>query len=400
MVEQGAKEIILAGRRGLPPRQQWASLSENTEEGRKVKAIQALEAKGAKVTMLVVDVCDLVQMSLALKQVHNIHSPLRGIIHAAGVTPGYQALQDLDSKTLEAVLYPKTVGTWVLHCLTQEIKLDFFVCFSSAGSVWGAKGQGDYDAANHFLDTFAHYRRSIGLPALSVNWALIGSGGMVNAEYDRWLSRIGIEEFPAEAGFNALGFLLAANVTQTVVAKVDWGKFKAVYEANKQRRLLLDIEVASENEPEEATVKQPEILQKLQDAQEGDRHDLLVAYLQSEVAQVLGLGSTHLPDPQQGFFNMGMDSLITLELRNRLAASLNCTLPSTLAFEFPTINDLVAYLSIEVLGWESAITETLELPITHEQVNTLFEIEQLGEDEIEASISQRLARLESFLQEN
>jgi microcystin synthetase protein McyG len=399
MVEQGAKEIILAGRRGLPPRQQWASLSENTEEGRKVKAIQALEAKGAKVTILVVDVCDLVQMSLALKQVHTIHSPLRGIIHAAGVTPGYQALQNLDSKTLEAVLYPKTVGTWVLHCLTQEIKLDFFVCFSSAGSVWGAKGQGDYDAANHFLDTFAHYRRSIGLPALSVNWALIGSGGMVNAEYDRWLSRIGIEEFPAEAGFNALGFLLAANVTQTVVAKVDWGKFKAVYEANKQRRLLLDIEVASENEPEEATVKQPEILQKLKTAQEGDRHDLLVAYLQSEVAQVLGLGSTHLPDPQQGFFNMGMDSLITLELRNRLAASLNCSLPSTLAFEFPTINDLVAYLSTEVLGWESAVTETLELPITHEQVNTLFEIEQLGEDEIEASISQRLARLESFLQD-
>ncbi|MDF5733350.1 MAG: KR domain-containing protein, partial [Rhizonema sp. PD38] len=400
MVEQGAREIILTARRGLPPREQWASLTENSEEGRRVKAIQALETKGAKVTVLVADVCDMVQMSSALKQIHSLHSPLRGIIHAAGVTPGYQTLQNLDRKTLEEVLYPKTVGTWVLHCLTQEMKLNFFVCFSSAGSVWGAKSQGDYDAANHFLDTFAHYRRSIGLPALSINWALIGSGGMVNAGYDQWLSRIGIEEFSPEAGFDALGFLLAADVTQTVVAKVDWSKFKAVYKANKQRRLLLDIEVASHNEPEEPIVQQPQILQKLEAAQEWERKNILVAYLQTEVAQVLGLPLGQLPDPQQGFFNMGMDSLITLELRNRLAASLDCALPSTLAFEFPTINDLVTYISTEVLGWNSPEAETAELLMTHQQINNLSEIEELGEDEIEASITQRLAKLEIFLKES
>ncbi len=401
MVGQGARNLVLIGRKGLPQRQDWANLANNREDKKKTEIIQFLEKQGAKVSIFSADVTDLAQMSSVIEQINTADNPLKGIVHAAGITNGL-VIEQIESQALESILRPKTVGTWILHQLTKHLNLDCFICFSSAGSVWGAKGQADYDAANHFLDTFAYYRRSIGLPALSINWGSLGVGGLVSEEsYVQWMKQLGLEALQPEQGFNALGWLLKTDAVQTLVAQVEWSKFKAIYQSKKRRPFLAEIESKVGEVQEQLPKQKPDILQELNSGTETVRYQKLVAYIQSEVAKVLGIKDLALLTPERGLFEMGLDSLMTVELRNRLQVGLNCSLPTTLAFEFPNIASLTEYIGSQILGWELPRTEQSELStVEQEKAQILSEVEELSEEDIEASIAQELAELNSLMEEN
>ena len=133
----------------------------------------------------------------------------------------------------ESVLRPKVVGAWILHQLSRDLKLDFFACFSSIASVWGSKGQAHYTAANHFLDLLAHYRRGLGLPAVSVNWGPWGGGGMTSEEAQRWLGRMGVKTLPPERAIESLGVLLGAREPQIIVANVNWTRLQGTLRSNR-----------------------------------------------------------------------------------------------------------------------------------------------------------------------
>ncbi len=328
MVEQGVQHLVLIGRSGLPERQTWANLPKNTATWEQIQTIQQLEERGTSVTILQADVSDFTQMSWVFEQVKITQLPLRGIMHAAGI-PGYQAMQALTYNDLEAVFRAKITGTWLLHQLTQNLELDFFVCFSSASAVWGAKGQAHYAAANHFLDIFAYYRRAIGLPALSINWGLLEGGGMTHNEaYHQWLVQIGIEGLQPEQGFIALDYLLDTKAIQTTVAKVDWNTFKALYEARQQRPLLDEIEVQPPIAPDalQSDPQTAEILQRLKEVSTNEHQTLLTEYLQAQIAKTLQWSPSQL-DVQQPLSNMGFDSLMAMELRNRIKTDLNMDVP-------------------------------------------------------------------------
>ncbi|NEO71398.1 type I polyketide synthase [Moorena sp. SIO3H5] len=401
MVERGAINLVLTGRKGLPPRPQWANLSANSEEGNKTRIITLLEKSGAKVTVCSADITDPIQISLVIEKINTAEKPLRGVIHAAGVASEL-LIEEIETHTLESVLRPKTVGTWILHQVTKNLDIDFFVCFSSAGSVWGAKGQASYDAANHFLDAFAYYRRSIGLPALSINWGSLGLGGIVSSKtYVQYMKQAGLEELQPEEGFNALGWLMETNAVQTVVASVEWDIFKEVYQSKKYRPLLAEIESKSSELEDRLSLQQSEILKQLEAEPESGRYQLLIDYIKSEVAKVLGVKDFKLLSPEQGFFEMGIDSLMTVALRNQLQKRLNCSLPATLAFEFPNIVSLADYISSKVLGWQLKKIEQSQLPVAQEQkANQILEIENLPEEDVESSIIKELADLNTLLEEN
>ena len=381
MVEQGAKYLVLTGRRGASPQAQ--------------ETINHIEQKGVRVLVAQADVSDETDMAKVLADVKAAMPPLQGIIHAAGVV-GYQAIKDIDLNTFESVLRPKVLGAWILHQLTKEMKLDFFVGFSSIASVWGSKGNAHYAAANHFLDALAYYRQGLGLPALSVNWGPWAEAGMASSEAaQQWLTRMGVKALQPDEGLTALSVLMGGDSPQTTVANVDWTRFKGIYEARGQRPLLEKIE--TQHKEADQQKQQSEILQKLETAPQSDRVSVLIAYLQAEVAEILGLGVSQLPDPSRGFFEMGMDSLMAVELKERLQTSLGASLPATLAFESPTIKDLAEYLGKEVLRWEQVIDDTL---VEDERIVAVSKIEQLSEDEVEASIAERLAKLESLMKAN
>ena len=162
LVRQGARHLVLISRR--PP-----SADAQIE-------IETLEALGATIAPIGVDVTSIKGMSQAFATIAMSMPPLKGVIHAAGAVD-YKPLVEMDVRGFEDVLQPKVTGAWLLHKLTQGLSLDFFVLFSSIASVWGGKGQGHYAAANQFLDTLAHYRHDRGLPALSVNWGPWAGGG-------------------------------------------------------------------------------------------------------------------------------------------------------------------------------------------------------------------------------
>ncbi|NJL23454.1 MAG: acyl carrier protein [Leptolyngbyaceae cyanobacterium SM1_3_5] len=168
-----------------------------------------------------------------------------------------------------------------------------------------------------------------------------------------------------------------------------------MYEARGQRSLLAHLGSAQPTAPTEQT--RSTAIEQIAAAAEGDRLDQLIAYLQSEVRAVLRLSEAQSIDPERGFFEMGMDSLMALELKARLEKSFATSLPPTLTFECPTIAALAVYIGDEVLGWEAAESEDAAAAI---DLAAIAAIEQLSDDALEASIAAELAELESLLQRN
>jgi 8-amino-7-oxononanoate synthase len=355
LVEQGAKHLILVGR----------SNPSNTAKD----AIAQLETTGAKVTVVQADVSNLEDVKRIISPSHTPHTPhtlsIRGIIHAAGILDDGVLLKQTWEQ-FDRVMAPKVQGAWNLHLATQDLPLDFFVCFSSIASLLGSPGQGNYAAANAFMDALVHYRRSLGLPGLSVNWGVWADVGMAAELSDRdkeRLSQQGLETIPLPQGMQILETLLQQQATQVGAFPVDWATFlkgsnKPFFEA-----------VMPQAEIQETPQPHTEFLQELEEIEKGERKTLLFTRVRTLVAKVLGFDSPEYIEPQQNFGDLGMDSLMAVELKNALQATLGIPVPLTSAFDHPTVELLTEHLSQELSTIKFAPTVTVEKkevsPATH-----------------------------------
>ena len=384
LVEKGARHLILTSRR---------SLAEQSAE--KQEQIAAIEAKQIKVTVIGADVANYEQMQQLFDQIKQEYPPLKGIIHAAGVLND-QTIEEMDMDSFKEVLKPKVSGGWNLHQLSRELPLDFFVCFSSMSALLGSRGQLHYAGANAFLDGLVQYRHRLGLPGISLNWGPWAEGGMATQGYETGLKMMGINPLEPIAALNLMGNLISGESEQTMVAEIDWGKFSNIVAAKGKIPFLA--ELLPEN-AEESSETSRNLSQELEETPTHRRVAVLTQELQQQVAQVLGMRGSSLPETDQGFFDMGMDSLMSVELKHRLEKLFKVSLPSTLAFEYPTINDVVTYLSEEVFAWKvesnSSPDTTAENTVDLEE--TLTELEGLSEAQTEALMEQELAELEALL---
>jgi acyl transferase domain-containing protein/NADPH:quinone reductase-like Zn-dependent oxidoreductase/acyl carrier protein len=334
LVQQGARHLVLVSRRAAD-----AEINQR---------LQSLKQAGAEVMVVQADVADESQLANVLSTIKSSVPPLRGVIHAAGVLDD-GVLRHLTWERFATVLHPKMLGAWNLHNLTQEQPLDFFVLFSSAASLLGSPGQANHVAANTFLDALAHYRQARGLPGLSINW---GAWASVGAAAKRGVSEQmrlrGVAEIAPHQGLQIFAQLLNQNAAQVGVIPINWSTFL-------QQSILSPFFADFQHEKRPKSSQQSQLLQQLGKVNISDRPAMLMAYLQTEVAKVLGLPSTQLPALKQGFFDLGMDSLMTVELKNRLETSLGISIPSTVIFEYPTIQDLGEYLEREVFKSEFGI---------------------------------------------
>nr|AAF62883.1 epoD [Sorangium cellulosum] len=344
LVELGARHLVLTSRRGLPDRQAWRE-QQPPEIRARIAAVEALEARGARVTVAAVDVADVEPMTAL---VSSVEPPLRGVVHAAGVSV-MRPLAETDETLLESVLRPKVAGSWLLHRLLHGRPLDLFVLFSSGAAVWGSHSQGAYAAANAFLDGLAHLRRSQSLPALSVAWGLWAEGGMADAEAHARLSDIGVLPMSTSAALSALQRLVETGAAQRTVTRMDWARFAPVYTARGRRNLLSALvagrDIIAPSPPAAAT-------RNWRGLSVAEARMALHEVVHGAVARVLGFLDPSALDPGMGFNEQGLDSLMAVEIRNLLQAELDVRLSTTLAFDHPTVQRLVEHLLVDVLKLE------------------------------------------------
>jgi len=373
LADMGAKNLVLSSRRGLPTLE---SDNKTASQLRQIKAVQTLAALGVTVKVARADVADWQQMSDLITDL-TADVPLRGIIHAAGVVSS-QKLSGMSHTDLASALQAKVRGTWVLHQLTQglDVLLDFFVLFSSGAALWGSQGLAHYAAANHFLDSMAHYRRSLGLPALSVNWGWWDGQGVVTDDLAHFFAQIGLKGMPAESALDCLRYLLEIDAGQQAVAAIDWQKFKPIYEIRGPQPLLAQITVETAVDSLPVETSENRLISQLKALPLEEKWELLLTHVCEQVADVIELDSPESLDADQGFFAMGMDSNMTVELRNRLQSSLACVLPLTVAFEYPTIQELVSFLANDILKFEAPINS--EQPTVERMEECLSNNEQNG----------------------
>ncbi len=336
VVEHGVRHLLLASRRG-----------EQAEGAVELRV--ALEALGATVRVAACDVGDRRALEGLLDSVAVEHR-LSAVVHTAGVLDD-GVIGSLTAQRLDEVLVPKMDAAWYLHELTEHMDLGAFVLFSSAAGVLGSPGQGNYAAANAFLDALAAYRRARGLTASSLAWGLWEqSGGMTGrlSEVDRLrMARSGLRAIPPGEGLELFDGALGVGEALVLAAPLDLGVLRSQARTGALPALFSGLVRV----PARRSGYQGGLLaRRLAGVPEGEREGVVLELVRSQVAVVLGHASTVVVDPQRAFKELGFDSLAAVELRNHLNVATGLRLPTTLVFDYPTPVVLARYLLGEVLG--------------------------------------------------
>ncbi|MES2945163.1 MAG: type I polyketide synthase [Pseudomonadota bacterium] len=378
LVAHGAKTLVLVGRR-------------------EPSAALAAQLRGltATVHLHCADVSDHGAMAALLHDIKTGMPPLRSVFHLAGsVADG--ALVKQDWPRFSSVLGAKADSARILDVLTRDLPLQHFVLFSTSAALIGNLGQANHAAANTCLDALAHHRRELGLPGLSINWgAWSGAGAVIDGDYAERMAASGVRTMAPEAGFDALARAMAADRAQIGVVPLDWPKFLAAYgdrvpvffsrmavrAAGSQRT------VAAGTRNHQPTVDLRALLAGTAPEQ---RREQLQFFLAAEAAAVLGMADASRVDPDHPLNELGLDSLLALELRTRLGTAVGKKQAATLLFNYPSVAALTQFFAQELIGPDA---EEPVIKNTAAQDSLSESIAGMSEAELEALINDELNAL-------
>ncbi|WP_189240961.1 type I polyketide synthase, partial [Planomonospora parontospora] len=352
VVVHGVRHLLLTSRRGL----EAPGAAELAEE---------LSALGARVTVAACDVADREALADLLAGVPVEH-PLRGVVHAAGVADN-GLVGTLTPERIDAVLRPKADAAWYLHELTEELDLSAFVLFSSAGGMVLAAGQGNYAAANVFLDGLAAHRRARGLAAQALAWGLWD----VDTGLSRWLSdtdlqrmrRQGLPAFSAEEGLALFDAATATGEAALVPIRVDTAALRTRSDAVPALlRGLVRVPVRQAARVG-AGASGGELERRLAGLAGAERGRVLLELVRAQVAAVLGHASVEAVEADRAFKELGFDSLTAVELRNQLNAVTGLRLPATLVFDYPTSVAVAEFVGGLLSGVEAPVAAVAAVPM-------------------------------------
>ena len=353
LAEQGASDVALMGRKARADH----------------PAVQDIEALGTRVHVMPADVADEASLSAALQGLAREAPPLAGIFHAAadfGVSPIVEA----DRTGAAAVLRPKVDGVIALERATAGQPLDFMVLFSSTTALLGASGYAAYAAANAFLDATAE-TAAPDRKIISIRWGIWESMRLASDLQKGTYREAGLQPLPNAQALRLMGRALAGAAVTPIFAKIDWARLRPLYEAKGARPLLSAVE-SSVTEIE--TADEPaQLIELLRDATSDQREQMLLDFVGAEVAAVLKMPPDEPPSHDAGLFELGMDSLMSVELKRRLERGFGAPLPATLTFNYPNIRALASFLLARF-----SKDETVRAP-TCEPETTMADI---GDDEV------------------
>jgi len=321
LVQRGARHLVLLGRR-LPSSSDWDNPQPVGRHAEAVTVIRELEKTGARCYLASVDVTKEEEIAVFLEgHRQSGHPPICGLVHSAG-TASPQLLVNMDAAEFRAVLRAKTFGAWYLHNQLSQEPLEFFILFSSVASLVVSPGQGNYAAGNAFLDGLARYRRALGLPALSINWGPWGEVGMATQfeDLNEYFDRRGMYPMPSEHGMEAFGRVFGQDIPQVMVLSANWPLVNSMNYPGKGPQLISELVLesgrdgVSEEMPLDNWGSVPDALLA---ADASERSDILAAFVQNVVAQVLRLSKSQREQLtfEQPLNSYGLDSMMAIEMK-------------------------------------------------------------------------------------
>jgi acyl transferase domain-containing protein/acyl carrier protein len=335
VVEHGVRSLMLASRRGL--------------EAEGAGELQAeLEALGARVHVAACDVSERGELETLLGSMPE-GNPLGAVVHAAG-TIDDGVIELLTAERVDRVLAPKVDAAWHLHELTADMELSAFVLFSAAAGTFGNPGQGNYAAANTFLDGLAGYRRALGLPGIAMAWGQWeqsrGMAGQLSERDRSRLERSGVRALSPSRGLEL--FDIAAGLTDSLVIPVDIdaAALRGLARAGRTPALLRGLVRGPMRRA--AGHAADSLVRRLTEIPEEEHERVALELVCTEVAAVLGYPSAQAVEERRAFKELGFDSLAAVELRNRLNAATGLQLPASLVFDYPTPVAVARHLLSEI----------------------------------------------------
>ncbi|RFS81056.1 SDR family NAD(P)-dependent oxidoreductase, partial [Actinomadura spongiicola] len=353
VTRHGARNLLLTSRRGpdAPGAHDLAA---------------ELTGLGANVTITACDIADRDALASLLDSIPAEH-PLDAVVHTAVVLDD-GTIESLTGERIDTALRPKADAAWHLHELTRDLNLSAFVLFSSLSGTLGGPGQGNYAAANTFLDALAHHRRANGLPATSLAWGLWsqtgGTTGPLGATDRARMRRTGVAALSDAEGLALFDAALGSPDATLVPVRLDHTALRAQAEAGTLPAPLRGLVRAPSRRVAQAAAEGASAwTRRVLDLPDTERRDAVVAMVRAHAATVLGHATPESVDPARAFKDLGFDSLTAVELRNRITTATGLRLPATVVFDHPTVAAMADFLLERVLGSGSATATAAPAPV-------------------------------------
>ncbi|ORA16970.1 polyketide synthase [Mycobacterium angelicum] len=343
VTRHGVRQLVLISRRG-PDSPGAAEL------------VAELTAAGAQVQVLACDAADRAALAKVIADIP-VQQPLSAVLHTAGALDD-AVVTTMTAEQMEVALRAKVDAAWNLHELTRDLDLSAFVMFSSMAGLVGSSGQGNYSAANSFLDALAAHRRAHGLPAISLGWGLWDqasamTGGLATVDFKRF-ARDGITAMSSEEALGLLDTAMIVDQPFMVPAHIDLAALRVKFDGGTLPPMFVDlINAPTRRQVDDslaAAKSKSALLQRLDGLPEDEQQAILLDLVRSHIATVLGNTSAEAIDPDRAFQELGFDSLTAVEMRNRLKAATGLALSPTLIFDYPNSAALAGYMHRELLG--------------------------------------------------
>jgi amino acid adenylation domain-containing protein/thioester reductase-like protein len=331
------RDLVLISRRGM-----------NAPDAEKF--VHELASLGAKAVIAPCDIAEINDVKNIMTAFHK-DRPLRGVIHTAGVIDD-GVLSALTPRRCDTTFRPKSDGAWHLHELTKSMDLDIFVMFSSISGITGTAGQGNYAAANTFLDALAYLRRAENLPATSIAWGLWSGNGMGSNLSETGHIRyanVGLHGLTPERGLKILEQSVCSGRALTVGAAYDVGRLRDYYDERQERPHLLLSLLGPHTEskkmgPIASGGEDHALHARLRNARIADQAPIVLAMVRETVATTLGFASSDDVNVHLRLQDIGIDSLTAVLIRGRLANLTGLTLSPKIVFDYPNLTALSQFL--------------------------------------------------------
>lgn len=369
LADCGARHLVLSSRSGA-----------STPEA--VAFLEKLQGRGVEARVIKADVGSPGDVKRLIRDAGTPSAPLKGVFHLAMVIDD-APLSALTSERLRTVMAPKAHGAWLLHQNTKDMELDCFVLFSSVSSIFGNPAQGNYAAANAFLDSLTHHRRALGLPALAINWGVLGGEGYVarNERVAEFLARQGTAALSPGEVTTLMESFLTAHAAQVAAIRVDWAKWRQSFRGMQENPLVERI-FAAGVEAQDAGAGGTDWKGRIEAAAPDERDAVIGQAVRDVVGTVLRVKPESLRDDQP-LTDLGLDSLMGVEIETMIEGSIGVALPPTSLMRARTIGQIAALISEHLGGAAEPGTATKAAPPVPAAPAAEVDVDSLSDEDID-----------------